>query len=74
MTCHKIRGNLTSCVFRSLLKAPKRYLSVGADLVWSLSFVGCIAVLCQFLFQANLACFNEIYQNVNDFVSRDKVE
>ena len=28
----------------------------------------------QFLFQANLACFNKIHQNVNDLVFRDKVE
>ena len=25
-----------------------------------------VAALCQFLFQAKMACFNEIHQNVND--------
>ena len=50
------------------------YLTVGADLVSSSSFLGCIAVFRRSLFQANLACFNEIYQNVNDLVFRDKVE
>ena len=38
------------------------------------SFLGCIAVVCGFLYQANLVCFNEIHQNVNDLVFRDKVE
>ena len=40
----------------------------------SLSFLGCIAVFCRFLFQAKLACYNEIHQNVNDLVFGDKVE
>ena len=40
----------------------------------SLFFSGCIAVFCRFLFQAKLSCFNEIHQNVNDLVFRDKVE
>ena len=34
MSSHKIRGESpVSCVFRSLFKAPKCYLSVGADRV-----------------------------------------
>ena len=40
----------------------------------SLFFFGCIAIFWQFLFQAKLSCFNEIHQNVNDVVFRDKVE
>ena len=40
----------------------------------SLFFFCCIAVFCQFLFQAKLSCFNEIHQNVNDVVFRDKME
>ena len=40
----------------------------------SLSILGCIAVFCRFLFQAKLACFCEIHQNVNDLVFTDKVE
>ena len=76
MSSRKIRGKLFSLafVFRSLFKALKHYLSVGADRVWSSSFLGCIAVFCRFLYQVNLACFNEIHQNVNDLVFRDKVE
>ena len=35
---------------------------------------GVMDITTQFLFQANPACFNEIYQNVNDLVFRDKVE
>ena len=72
MSSRKIREQISlSYVFRGLFKAPKRYLSVGADLVWSSSFLGCIF---RFLFQAKLACFKEIHENVNDFVFRDKVE
>ena len=33
-----------------------------------------LVAFCRFLFQANLACFNEIHQNVNDLVFRNKVE
>ena len=48
----------------------------GSLLEWIL-FEVCpflVAVFCRFLFQAKLACFNEIYQTVNDLVPRDKVE
>ena len=37
-------------------------------------FLVAFAVFCRFLFQAKQACFNEIHQNVNDIVFRDKVE
>ena len=34
MSSHKKKGEISlACVFRSLFKAAKRYLSVGADLV-----------------------------------------
>ena len=33
-----------------------------------------VAVFCRFLFQAKMECFNEIHQNVNELVLRDKVE
>ena len=33
-----------------------------------------LVAICRFLFQANLAFFNEIHQNVNDLVFSDKVE
>ena len=33
-----------------------------------------LIAFCRFLFQANVACFNEIHQDVNDLVFRDKVE
>ena len=75
MSSRKIRGKFHQLVFQKfVVKAPKRYLSVGADLVLSSSFLGCIAIFCRFLFQANLACFNDIHQNVNALVFRDKVE
>ena len=33
-----------------------------------------LATFCRFLFLATLACVNEIHQNVNDLVFRDRVE
>ena len=60
-----------ACVFRSLFKGN---LLERILFEISLSFLGCIAVFCQFLFQAKLARFGEIHQNVNDLVFRDKVE
>ena len=33
ISSRKIRESSLACVFRSLFKAPKRYLSVAADLV-----------------------------------------
>ena len=35
-------------------------------------FLVALFIFCRFLFEANLACFNEIHQNVNDLVFRGK--
>ena len=68
------QNRMRSAILGNHLKAPKCYLSLGGDRVWSSSFLSCIAVVCRFLYQANLACVNEIHQNVNDLVFTDKVE
>ena len=52
------------CVFRRLLQARTGVLYEVLFEVRPLL----VAVFCRFLFQAKLAFFNEIHQNVNDLV------
>ena len=69
--CH-VRISL-ACVFRNLFKAPTDNL-LRRILFEVCPFLVAYCVFCRFLFQTKLASFNEIPQNVNDLVFRDKVE
>ena len=75
MSFRKIRGKFHQLVFSEvcLKHAPKRYLSVGANLFEVSPF---LVAFCRFLFQANSTwCVDsgEIHQNVKTEIKWNKV-
>ena len=70
MGFRKIKKEISlACFFRGLFQAR-----TGNLLEVLFEVRPFLVACCRFLFQAKLACFNEILQNVNDLVLRDKVE